>query len=110
MNDVNFQDTEQSQAVEILKTALQLSASFPTIIIAKKKGQCTRELQPTALHMESSRTSWLGFREAPWETVLSVSPWHSGVGVMGRQEGPTLSQLADSITQTAALLVPRFST
>lgn len=60
VNDVDFQDIEHSKAVEILKTAREISMRvrfFPTIIIARKRGLCTRDSQPSALHMESSRTS-----------------------------------------------------
>ncbi|XP_008710487.1 PDZ domain-containing protein 11 isoform X1 [Ursus maritimus] len=62
VNDVDFQDIEHSK-----------------IIIVKKRGLYTRELQPVALHRESSRTSWLGLREASWETLLSAPPWQSRV-------------------------------
>lgn len=53
VNYVDFQDIEHN--VEILKTAHEIGNH--TIIITEKRGLCTRELQPIALHMESSRTS-----------------------------------------------------
>ena len=50
-------------------------SSFPQIIIAKKRGLYTRELQATAVHMESSRTSWPGLREATYTLIESHTLW-----------------------------------
>lgn len=36
---------------------------LPQIIIAKKRGLCTKELLAAALHAESARTSWLAPEE-----------------------------------------------
>ncbi|OBS83700.1 hypothetical protein A6R68_22303 [Neotoma lepida] len=80
VNDVDFQDIEHSKAVEILKTAREISMR---IIIAKRRELCTRDLQPTALQVESARASWLALREASQEIVLSAPSWLSGWGGWG---------------------------
>lgn len=67
VNDVDFQDIEHSKAVEILKTAREISMRvrfFPYNYHRQKRGLCTRELHPTALHVESARISWPGPKEA----------------------------------------------
>ncbi|KAL6033503.1 hypothetical protein STEG23_016320 [Scotinomys teguina] len=57
VNDVDFQDIEHSKVS--IACGLSSCKKPSQIIIAKRRGLCTRDLQPTALRVESARASWL---------------------------------------------------